>query len=64
MHNRIPTNHTVSCMCLSQNGCKSKVSNLDLPLIAIHKNVVTLKVPVYDRWIMTMQVKKPTQYLA
>ncbi len=64
METRLPTNDTVSCMCLSQNGRKSQVPNFDLPLIAIHKNVVTLQVTMYDWWIVTMQVKEATQNLA
>ncbi len=62
--NRKPiTNNTVSSMSLSQNSCKSKVTNLDFPLVAIDKDIVALEVTVYDRWVMTMKVKKTSQNL-
>jgi hypothetical protein len=50
-------------MSLSQNSCKSKVTNLDFPLVAIDKDIVALEVTVYDRWVMTMKVKKTSQNL-
>lgn len=49
----------MSCMSLSKDGCKAKVSNLNFPLISIHEDIITLEVSMDDGRVVTMQVKKP-----
>lgn len=55
--------NTMSSMGFPKDSSKAQITNLDLPLIPIHKDVVTLEIPVDHRWIMAMKVKESSQYL-
>jgi len=50
-------------MSMAKNGCQSEVTDLHLPLVSINKYVITFQIPMYNRWVMTMQVEKTTQNL-
>jgi hypothetical protein len=39
---------------LAEDGGEAKVTDLYLALVTVHKDVVTLEVPVDDGWIMTV----------
>lgn len=50
-------------MRFTKNSSKAKITNLDLPLIPINKNVITLKISM-DNWRMSaMKVMKAFQDL-
>jgi hypothetical protein len=46
----------VNSVRLAEDGGESEVADLDLTLVTVHEDVVTLEVPVDDGWIMAVQV--------
>lgn len=50
-------------MRFAENGGETKVTNLDLTLVAINEDVVTFEVSMDDWWVMTMKVKQTLQDL-
>jgi hypothetical protein len=51
-------------MGLAKNGSQAKVTDLDLPLVAVHEDVVTLEVPVNDGRIVAVQVQQAAEDLS
>jgi hypothetical protein len=51
-------NRTLYTLCfpLLHYHCQTEVSNLNFPMVPIDENVVTLQVPVYDWWLLTVQI--------
>jgi len=56
--NSILTNDTVSCICVVKNGSQSKITNFHLTMVAINKNVITLKISMNDRRVMAVEIEK------
>lgn len=54
----------MSSMRFSQNSSKPKISNFNFPLVSIDKNVITLKISMDYRGIMTMKIEKSIQDLS
>lgn len=50
-------------MRLAEDGSQAEVTNLDLALVAVNEDVVTLEVPVDDGWIMAVQVQQAAKDL-
>ena len=50
-------------MRFPENCSKSKITNLNLPLIPINKNIITLEISMDHRRLMAMQIMKPPQNL-
>lgn len=48
---------------LVENGSKAEITDLNLSLIAIDEEVVTLEVPVNYGWFVAVKVDKPFQDL-
>lgn len=47
------------------NNCrKTKISNLNHPLVSINKDIITLEIFMNDRWIIAMKVSKTFQDLS
>jgi hypothetical protein len=42
---------------------QTEVSNLHFSMVPIDENVITLQVPVYDWWLLAVQIGQPCQYL-
>jgi len=53
----------VNGMGLAEDGSQAKVADLDLALVAVHEDVVTLEVPVDDRRIVAVQVQQAAEDL-
>ena len=51
-------------MRFTKDCSEAKITNLDFPLVSINKNVVTLEVPVDNRGVMAMEIKKAFQNLS
>lgn len=45
-------------------SCKPQVTNLDLPKMAIYKDIVTLQISVYYWRVVFVQINEPLQDLA
>lgn len=50
-------------MRFPEDCCKSKITNLNFPLIPINKDIVTLEISMDYRRLMAMQIMKPPQNL-
>jgi len=50
-------------MGLAEDGGEAEVANLDLALVAVHEDVVTLEVPVDDGWIVAVQIQQAAEDL-
>lgn len=48
---------------LAEDCSEAEVANLDLALVAVHEDVVTLEVPVNDGWIVAMEVQQAAEDL-
>lgn len=55
---------TVINMRFTEDCCKAKITNLDFPLVPIDKDVVALEVPVDNRGVAAVKIKKPFQNLS
>lgn len=55
--------YAVDRVGFAENGGQAKVADLDLPLVAVHEDVVTLEVPVNDGRIMAVQVQQAAEDL-
>lgn len=51
-------------MRFSKDRSEAKITNFDLTLIPIDENVVTFKVSMNDRGIVTVQIHEALQYLS
>ena len=49
---------------LTEDGREAEVANLDLALVAVHEDVVTLEVPVDDGRIVAVQIQQATEDLS
>ena len=50
-------------MRFPEDCCKSKITNLNFPLIPVNKDIVTLEISMDYRRLMAMQIMKPSQNL-
>jgi len=48
---------------LAEDGREAEVANLDLALVAVHEDVVTLEVPVDDGRIVAVQIQQAAEDL-
>ena len=48
---------------LTEDGREAEVANLDLALVAVHEDVVTLEVPVDDGRIVAVQIQQAAEDL-
>ena len=48
--------NTVNGMGLAEDGSQAKVADLDLALVAVHEDVVTLEVPMDNRRVMAVEI--------
>jgi hypothetical protein len=55
--------YAVDGVGLAEDGGETEVANLDLSLVAVHEDVVTLEVPVDDGRIVAMQVQQAAEDL-
>jgi len=53
----------VNGMGLAEDGSQAEIADLDLTLVAVHEDVVTLEVPVDDRRIVAVQVQQAAEDL-
>ena len=53
----------VNGMGLAEDGSQAEVADLDLTLVAVHEDVVTLEVPVDDGRIVAVQVQQAAEDL-
>jgi hypothetical protein len=53
----------VNGMGLAEDGSQAEVADLDLALVAVHEDVVTLEVPVDDGRIVAVQVQQAAEDL-
>lgn len=59
----ISLTNAVDGMGLAEDGGQTKVADLDLALVAVHEDVVTLEVPVDDGRIVAVQVQQAAENL-
>ena len=48
---------------LAEDGREAEVANLDVALVAVHEDVVTLEVPVDDGRIVAVQIQQAAEDL-
>jgi hypothetical protein len=44
------------CLPLLHDHCQPKIPNFHFSMVPINENVVALQVPVYDWWLLIMQI--------
>ena len=61
--NSLELTNTMRRMRFPENRSKAKITNLDLALVPVDENVVTLEVSMNNRRIMAVEIEKPLQNL-